>query len=52
MNAFVTGGLVPASQRGSKREGFVAIEDWYKTILGLAGEFINISLLSSTKLPF
>lgn len=35
--AFVTGGVIPASMRGKKLEGFIHGADWYATIAGLAG---------------
>ena len=37
VNAFVTGGLVPAARRGQVEEGFAASEDWFRTLAGLAG---------------
>lgn len=37
VNAFVTGGALPASRRGAKWEGFFAVEDWYATCSELAG---------------
>ena len=37
MNAFVSGGLVPAAQRGTKTEAWMGIEDWYTTFCNLAG---------------
>lgn len=36
-NAFITGGYVPSSVRGTVNEGFIAIEDWYTTICGIVG---------------
>lgn len=35
--AVVSGGFVPPARRGTVAEGFVAIEDWYPTLCGLAG---------------
>eukprot|EP00931_Biecheleriopsis_adriatica_P056364 TRINITY_DN33400_c0_g1_i1.p1 TRINITY_DN33400_c0_g1~~TRINITY_DN33400_c0_g1_i1.p1 ORF type:complete len:681 (+),score=133.82 TRINITY_DN33400_c0_g1_i1:220-2043(+) len=36
-NAFVSGGFVPETRRGSKFEGVINIADWYGTLLELAG---------------
>ena len=36
-NAFVSGGFVPASRRGTKFEGVISIADWYGTLAELAG---------------
>ena len=37
VNAFATGGWLPASVRGTTVESLVAIEDWYTTFCNLAG---------------
>ena len=37
MNAFASGGFVPAARRGTKHEGLVAVWDWYSTFAALAG---------------
>lgn len=37
VNAFVSGGLIPASRRGQVETGFIGIEDWYTTFCALAG---------------
>jgi arylsulfatase A-like enzyme len=37
VNALVAGGLLPPSRRGQTEAGFIGIEDWYRTFLGLAG---------------
>lgn len=37
VNAFATGGIIPAAMRGTKSGAFVAIEDWYTTFCTLAG---------------
>ena len=34
---FVTGGILPAQQRGKIHNGLIAISDWHATILTLAG---------------
>ncbi|CAE7034873.1 Arsb [Symbiodinium natans] len=36
-NAFVSGGFVPESRRGTKFEGVINIADWYGTLTELAG---------------
>ena len=36
-NAFVSGGFVPPSMRGTKYEGLVTLWDWYATFSALAG---------------
>lgn len=37
LNAFVSGGFLPASLRGTIYEGFMHLEDWYTTLCALAG---------------
>uniref|UniRef100_A0A7S2IR02 Sulfatase N-terminal domain-containing protein n=1 Tax=Haptolina brevifila TaxID=156173 RepID=A0A7S2IR02_9EUKA len=37
VNAFVSGGLIPAARRGTRFDGLVAIWDWYATFASLAG---------------
>lgn len=37
VNAFVSGGYLPTSARGSKLEGIVHVADWYGTLCALAG---------------
>ena len=37
MNAFVSGGFLPAAARGTKASGMLSIADWYSTFAGLAG---------------
>jgi arylsulfatase B len=37
VNAFVSGGWLPAAVRGTKSEAFVHIADWYATFCALAG---------------
>ena len=37
MNAFVTGGILPSFQRGTKSEALMSIADVYATYLALAG---------------
>ena len=36
-NAFVSGGFVPKSNRGTNFKGVVSVADWYGTFAGLAG---------------
>lgn len=33
MNAFVSGGFVPAARRGTKEEGLTTVWDWYAVSL-------------------
>jgi arylsulfatase I/J len=37
VNAFVSGGVVPAARRGAQAEAFIHIADWYATLCALAG---------------
>ena len=37
VNAFATGGVIPAAMRGTKSHAFTAIEDWYVSFCALAG---------------
>ena len=37
VNAFASGGLIPAARRGTIETGWTASEDFYKTFAGLAG---------------
>lgn len=37
VNAFVSGGLVPASRVGAVENALIGTEDWYRTFCGLAG---------------
>jgi arylsulfatase I/J len=37
VNAFVSGGFLPAARRGKKEEGLTAVWDWYATFCALAG---------------
>lgn len=37
LNAFVSGGFLPAALRGTTYEGFMHLEDWYTTLCALAG---------------
>ena len=37
VNAFVSGGFVPESQRGRVEPSFIASEDWYTTFCAIAG---------------
>jgi len=37
VNAFVTGGLVPTAQRGTKLDGYITGWDWYATYAAMAG---------------
>ena len=35
--AFITGGLVPMRMRGKTLDGYIAMADWYSTMLSIAG---------------
>ena len=35
--AFISGGLVPPSERGTTKGGLLHVADWYSTFLGIAG---------------
>jgi arylsulfatase B len=37
VNAFVSGGVIPVSQRGRKLDGLITLWDWYATFARLAG---------------
>ena len=37
VNAFASGGLIPAARRGAVEEGLIEIADWFTTFCGLAG---------------
>jgi len=37
VNAFVSGGAIPAAKRGSKLEDYMHIADWYTTLCAIAG---------------
>jgi arylsulfatase A-like enzyme len=37
VNAFVSGGYIPPSVRGTKLDGIVHVADWYSTLCSLAG---------------
>ena len=37
VNAFASGGLIPAAMRGARSTAFAAMEDWYVTFCALAG---------------
>ena len=46
VNAFVSGGFLPASQRGTKYEGLVAGWDWYATFCAFGGTNLARALVS------
>eukprot|EP01065_Artemidia_motanka_P050107 TRINITY_DN84_c0_g1_i1.p1 TRINITY_DN84_c0_g1~~TRINITY_DN84_c0_g1_i1.p1 ORF type:complete len:546 (+),score=187.82 TRINITY_DN84_c0_g1_i1:63-1640(+) len=50
VNAFVSGGFVPAARRGSKSEALVHIADWYATFCGLAGVSTDDPAAAAAKL--
>ena len=37
VNAFVSGGFLPAAMHGQKTEGYIHLADWYGTFCGIAG---------------
>ena len=43
VNAFASGGLIPAARRGAVEEGLIEIADWFTTFCGLAGVPAEIS---------
>ena len=51
VNAFVSGGYLPASRRGQKTEGYIHLADWYATFCGLAGISPVDDLAASFGLP-
>ncbi|XP_065828565.1 arylsulfatase B-like [Oscarella lobularis] len=51
VNAFVSGGFLPAAVRGTKVDGYVAICDWYATFCSLAGVDSADSKASAAHLP-
>ena len=51
VNAFVSGGFLPAAMRGKKTEGYIHLADWYATFSGLAGVDPTDQLAASAGLP-
>ena len=51
VNAFVSGGFLPATMRGKKTEGYIHLADWYSTFCGLAGVDPTDQLAASAGLP-
>ena len=51
MNAFVSGGLVPAHRRGLRLEGLGAVWDWYATFADLAGVSKDDPVAAAARLP-
>ena len=51
VNAFVSGGYLPASMAGQKTDGYIHIADWYATFSGLAGVSSTDDLAASAGLP-
>lgn len=51
VNAFVSGGFLPAAMRGKKTEGYIHLADWYATLSGLAGVDPTDQLAASAGLP-
>jgi arylsulfatase I/J len=51
VNAFVTGGAVPAAKRGSKLEDLIHVADWYATFCAIAGVDLTDQRAAKAKLP-
>mmetsp|Transcript_43826 Transcript_43826/g.103630 ORF Transcript_43826/g.103630 Transcript_43826/m.103630 type:complete len:536 (+) Transcript_43826:74-1681(+) len=51
VNAFASGGLIPASLAGTKYEGLISIADWYSTFAALAGVDSHDAEAASVGLP-
>jgi len=51
VNAFVSGGFIPKTARGTKVEEFGYIADWYKTFCHLAGVDFQDKLAKEYELP-
>ena len=49
--AVLSGGFLPPAVRGTASEGFIAIEDWWATILGLAGVDASDAPAAAAGLP-
>ncbi len=50
-NAFVSGGFLPQSVRGTKNEGYIHLADWYGTLCGLAGVDPTDTAAAKANLP-
>jgi len=51
VNAFASGGFIPPSQRGTKKEDLIALWDWYSTFSYLAGVDPTDERAALAKLP-
>ena len=51
VNAFVSGGYLPATMQGQKTEGYIHLADWYATFCGLAGVDPTDDVAASAGLP-
>ena len=51
VNALVSGGLLPQGVRGSTLSALTANEDWYRTLLGLAGVDAEDARAAAAGLP-
>lgn len=49
--AVLSGGFIPPAQRGTVSNGFIAVEDWWATILGLAGVDASDAPAAAAGLP-
>lgn len=51
VNAWVSGGRLPAARRGAIETGFIAISDWYSTYCALAGVDPTDAVAAAAGLP-
>ena len=51
VNAFASGGLIPAARRGAVEEGLIEVADWYTTFCGLAGVSADDPVAKAAGLP-
>lgn len=51
VNAWVSGGAIPASQQGKKLTGLTTIWDWYRTFAAIAGVDPTDHAAAEAKLP-
>lgn len=51
VNAFASGGLIPAAMRGARSTAFAAMEDWYPTFCALAGVDPSDARAAAASLP-
>ena len=51
VNAFASGGALPAAVQGSKLEGTIHIADWYRTFANMAGQDPTDHVAAASNLP-